>query len=171
MKKVVPILAWFSVCIALCSINITAQNNPASLKDIEKVMFKIDWSGNVSPYDIGINADSLFKDFSLNLTEGSTIKELIDSRGISNNSQKIPLLLFQVEVRPFLEDYIFYFISLGLFENVQIERLENKSFSSLIFIRQNYDVYEKDDVSEHLGTALNDILWAFIDASNHDNGL
>ena len=155
----------------LCPKIFHAQTEPASLKDIKKVIFNINWQGNVSPYDIGVNADSLFESFQFLLTEGSLLEEVLDGRGINAGSNQIPLLTIEVQIQTFLTDYIFYFVSEGLLENVQFERLENKSYQSISWINQNYNAFEKDQVGENLKALMSDLHFSFVNAYNKDNGL
>lgn len=171
MKKSAGKFLLLSVILFLYFPNLNAQDDAASLKGIKKLIFKVSWSGNVSPYDIGVNADSLFTDMNFNLTEGSLLEEVIDGRGIDANTQSIPQLLVDVQIKTFLDKYIFYFISVGLLEHVQTVRLVDQSFSSIIWLNQNYDVSEKDIAGENLKKLLTDLHWSFINAYNKDNGL
>jgi hypothetical protein len=171
MKKSAGKMFLLSVFLFLNSPYSRAQDDVAPLKNLKKIMFNITWRGDVSPYDIGINADSLFQDFQFNLTEGSLLEEVIDARGISSGTKKIPLLIIDIQIQTFLDDYIFYFISMALFEQVQFERMDNSSYSSITWVNQNYDAFEKDRVAENLKASLSKMHWGFITAYNKDNGL
>jgi hypothetical protein len=171
MKKSAGKMFLLSVFLFLNSQHSRAQDEVAVLKDLNKILFNIIWQGNVSPYDIGINADSLFESMQFDLTEGSLLKEVIDARGITSNTQMVAALIIEIQLQPFLTDHIFYFVSVGLLDYVHTERLDSTKFKSIIWISQDYNLLEKNIIAENLKASLGKMHWAFITKYNKDNGL
>jgi|WetSurMetagenome_2_1015567.scaffolds.fasta_scaffold44258_2 hypothetical protein len=144
-----------------------AQEDVMNLNNLNKVLLTINWLGNIAPDELGMVDDSTFNYVS-NLLPGHL--KVMDGRGLNDNPEHTQALVLYIELLSAGEDYVHYAIKLELVEYATLSRLGAKDYRVISWENIKYDLYPKSDVVTHLNLALYDMIIAFADDYNRDNG-
>ena len=137
-----------------------------NLKGLDKVLFSINWLGNVYPTEINIDPDSTFEKVTMLLDLGPV---MIDARGVTSNPEHTPALIIHVDLESVGTDYIYYAIKLELVEYVELGRLGNRSCRAITWEQIKYDLYQKSNAGEQIESALYDLADIFVKDYYADN--